>query len=287
MEKAAARELKLWCFQQERHIGCFQPALHTDIRTVVEALCRESTGRGRPITLSAERTAAVEAALQADGTHSSISALRSAVRSWRGATREAADAAGVNRYYDEWRVQGYTQKLEAPQQALCLRCLELSGLQPEAAAPLVLDLGCGSGLSTTPLSRRASIAHLVHGAQTFTPHVQVSRQCTQMHMLCRPCAHRRGCWSLGMDLSLEMLREARRRGCEVVQADMSRPLPLRPGPRSTVKSSRECPVRSARSCPRGRPPNQSSTRLVRADPPLLGPGGEEGGAPLAAWMPGR
>ena len=39
----AARELKLWCFHQERRIGCFQPALHTDIRTVVEALCREST----------------------------------------------------------------------------------------------------------------------------------------------------------------------------------------------------------------------------------------------------
>ena len=153
----AARELKLWCFQQERLIGCFHSVLHTDIRTVVEALCRESTGRGRPITLSTERTAAVEAALHADGTHPSMAALRSAVVSWRSGTREAADAAGVNRYYDEWRVQGYTQKLEAPQQALCLRCLELSGLHPEAmpGPPLVLDLGCGSGLSTTPLARCA------------------------------------------------------------------------------------------------------------------------------------
>ena len=76
----AARELKLWCFHQERLIGCFQPTLHTDIRTVVEALCRESTGRGRPITLSAERTAAVEAALHADGTHSSMAAAALKVR---------------------------------------------------------------------------------------------------------------------------------------------------------------------------------------------------------------
>ena len=84
-----------------------------DRHQVIEAVCRQTTGRGRPITLSAERTAAVEAALQADGTHTSIAAVRSAVRSWHSATREAADAAGVNRYYDEWRVQGYTQRLEA------------------------------------------------------------------------------------------------------------------------------------------------------------------------------
>ena len=210
----AARELKLWCFHQERRIGCFQPALHTDIRTVVEALCRESTGRGRPITLSTGRTAAVEAALHADGTYSSVAALRSAVVSWRSGTREAADAEGVNRYYDEWRVQGYTQKLEAPQQALCLRCLELSGLHPEAmpGPPLVLDLGCGSGLSITPLARR-------------------------------------GCMSLGIDLSLEMLREARRRGCEVVQADMSLPLPLRTGGGRTVNRGSAC--RGGVACRRG------------------------------------
>ena len=46
--------------------------------------------------------------------------------------------------------------------------------------------------------------------------------------------------SLGMDLSLEMLREARRRGCEVVQADMSLPLPLRAGGRNTVKRGMAC-----------------------------------------------
>ena len=234
----AARELKLWCFHQERLIGCFQPTLHTDIRTVVEALCRESTGRGRPITLSAERTAAVEAALHADGTHSSMAALRSAVVSWRSGTREAADAAGVNRYYDEWRVQGYTQKLEAPQQALCLRCLELSGLHPEALSgpPLVLDLGCGSGLSTTPLARR-------------------------------------GCMSLGMDLSLEMLREARRRGCEVVQADMSLPLPLRPGVVDAVLSVSS--LQFLFEPTEGRPAAQrlqtcvsEVARVVRAPPPF-------------------
>ena len=190
----AARELKLWCFQQERLIGCFQSVLHTDIRTVVEALCRESTGRGRPITLSAERTAAVEAALHADGTHPSMAALRSAVVSWRSGTREAADAAGVNRYYDEWRVQGYTQKLEAPQQALCLRCLELSGLHPEAmpGPPLVLDLGCGSGLSTTPLARYALIALRMH--TTCTPrahhvHTTCTRHTHAMHTTCTRHAH--------------------------------------------------------------------------------------------------
>ena len=246
----AARELKLWCFHQERRIGCFHPALHTDIRTVVEALCRESTGRGRPITLSADRTAAVEAALHADGTHSSMAALRSAVVSWRSGTREAADAAGVNRYYDEWRVQGYTQKLEAPQQALCLRCLELSGLHPEAMSgpPLVLDLGCGSGLSTTPLAQYALVALRIHTTSTprahhahtpCTRHAQHVRTPCTLHAHA-PRARRRGCMSLGMDLSLEMLREARRRGCEVVQADMSLPLPLRAGGRSTVEGGIAC-----------------------------------------------
>ena len=192
------RELTITCYRQQRRIGCFRPALHTDIRTVVEALVREVTGRGRPITLAAERLAAVEVALQQDGTHASLSALRSSVRSWHAASRESADASGVNRYYDEWRVQGYTTALEAPQSALALRCLELSGVNT-SGMPLLLDLGCGSGLSCSPLESR-------------------------------------GCRVLGLDLSLEMLREARRRGCEVVQADMSRPLPLRSGAFDAVLS---------------------------------------------------
>ena len=197
------KPLSVTLWRQERHIGSFPSALHTDLRTLVEAAHREVTGRGKPITLPAERMAAVDAGLRHDGTHAGVDALRAAVRSWHTASREAADAEGVNRYYDEWRVQGYTQKLEAPQQALVLRCLELSGLQMAGAVttrkPLVLDLGCGSGLSSTPLSDK-------------------------------------GCMTIGLDLSIEMLREARRRGCEVVQADMAQPLPLRAGAFDTVFS---------------------------------------------------
>jgi len=40
---------------------------------------------------------------------------------------------------------------------------------------------------------------------------------------------RLGARVLGLDLSLEMLRVARRSGAQVVQADMARPLPFRSG----------------------------------------------------------
>ena len=55
--------------------------------------------------------------------------------------------------------------------------------------------------------------------------------------------------SLGIDLSLEMLREARRRGCEVVQADMALPLPLRTGGGRTANRGSAC--RGGVACQRG------------------------------------
>ena len=82
MTTAQAKPLSVTLWRQERHIGSFPTALHTDIRTLVEAAHREVTGRGKPITLPAERMGAVDAGLRHDGTHAGVDALRAAVRSW-------------------------------------------------------------------------------------------------------------------------------------------------------------------------------------------------------------
>lgn len=204
------KALAIKLYGSEQHLGDFPTSLHTDIRTVVMGIERALSTRGRPVVLPAPRLAAVEAALLSTGAYCSIAALHTAVAGWRRESRASVDTAAINKYYDGWRTAGYTEKLALPQEVLTLRCAELLGglIPPNHGSttgaainddrlsskpkPLLLDIGCGSGLSSLPIQRR-------------------------------------GCAVLGIDASFEMLRAARRAGVEVVQADMSLPLPLRPG----------------------------------------------------------
>ncbi|KOO31654.1 serine threonine kinase, partial [Chrysochromulina tobinii] len=191
----ATRSLSVRIFGVSRDIGLLPTRVHSDVRTTVLGLTRAVTERGKPIRLPDERAATVDAALRAGGIFGGGTAeLAGCVSAWYIAQRAEGDAAGINAYYDEFRAEGYTAALGGAQEELTHRCAELAGLPsaPTGAPPLVLDLGCGSGLSIGPLVRR-------------------------------------GCAVIGIDLSLEMLRTARRAGAEVVQADMSQPLPLRTG----------------------------------------------------------
>ena len=120
----------------------------------MRALARQVSGRGRPIILSSQRVAAVDAALRADGSFHGVEALREAISTWRQQKRLRADAEGINGYYNAARSSGYTQRLEGPQAALATRCFELTGLDAKET-PLVLDVGmwptpkCSGELSAT------------------------------------------------------------------------------------------------------------------------------------------
>ena len=191
------RELTLPIFGTQRSLGSIPTSLHTDARTTVLGLVRDANEKGKPIALPPDRTAAVDAALRAGGNFDGIASLATAIATWRRELRADVTADGINEYYDKWRAEGYTERLGGAQEALTMRCAELAGLEPSSSEPptYLLDLGCGSGLSVLPLQQR-------HG----------------------PCA------VLGLDLSWEMLLQAKRSGCrDLVQADLSMPLPLRPG----------------------------------------------------------
>ncbi|KAL1510579.1 hypothetical protein AB1Y20_006880 [Prymnesium parvum] len=185
------KPLRVKIYGVERDLGLLPPPLHTDARALLLGLERAASGKGRPVELSEARTAAVDAALRKHGAYAGVGALGAQLVRWRAELRGQVDAASINAYYDEWRAEGYTRRLAPAQEALTLRCAEVGGV-PLGRPALLLDVGCGSGLSSEPLVRR-------------------------------------GCAALGLDASFEMLRAARRAGVEVVQADMAQPFPLRGG----------------------------------------------------------
>lgn len=176
----------------ERIVGTFATRLHTDIRTIILSIRRGLRKKGRPIALSAERTAAVDAALRAGSTFESIDGLRIALERW---TQEALDpsANGINQYYSAERTVHYSQHNARAQQTLSTRVWELQAARADSPADLVLDLGCGSGLSSRAFEEL--------GAQRV----------------------------IGCDLSLAMLAHARaeRAALDVVQVDVSKALPFR------------------------------------------------------------
>ena len=228
------RPLQARIFGTSRELGTLPTSLHSDVLTTVLALTRDANERGKPIHLSEERAAAVDAALRDGGVFSGGAAeLAATVATWRSAQRADGDADGINAYYDAYRAEGYTAALAGPQDTLTRRCAELTGLElgSDGAPPLLLDLGCGSGLSIVPLERR-------------------------------------GCKVLGVDLSIEMLRKARAAGSEVVQADISRPLPWRPGLFDAGLSVSALQVRSPSISPeltRSRPLSPALARSVPCD----------------------
>jgi len=176
------RLLTVNVYGKPRTVGWLRSDCHTDARTLVQKLVREQTGRGRPIALSEERLQVVEQALsegrrqhykEADETGQdsafagSVAELRAMVQAW---TKVEWDASAVDAYYDEWRASGYDEHCKQPQRILTLRALQLTGrrtmhcaLARHDSSPgggkvhtkpeLLLDLGCGSGLSSRTCSR--------------------------------------------------------------------------------------------------------------------------------------
>ncbi|KAJ1625926.1 hypothetical protein T492DRAFT_1036137 [Pavlovales sp. CCMP2436] len=180
--------------RSERTIGTFPTRLHSDIRTVILGLRRGMRQKGRPVTLDGSRTAAVEEALRDFSQLGSIEGLREAITRW---TQEllVASAAGLNSYYDAARTELYTQHNAIAQTALSKRVWQLQPELPTVCADLLLDVGCGSGLSSAIFEKVAPLSNRV----------------------------------IGCDLSMAMIAHARRVGAafDVVQADISLPLPFR------------------------------------------------------------
>ena len=228
------RSLVVSIFGSPRDLGVLPTTLHSDVRSTVLGLTRLANGRGKPVLLPEARASAVDVALRAGGQFpGGTLQLKESIVAWRTALRANCDAEGINRYYDAWRAEGYTAALAGAQEVLTLRCAELGGMhvsERDARPRLVLDLGCGSGLSILPLEQRL-------------PHSRV----------------------LGLDLSIEMLKTAQRAGAELlVQADLSGR--SRCGPASAMRSSPSPPSNSLRA--RGwRTPEQRLCTLFASSSP--------------------
>jgi len=157
-------------FGADRIIGTFPTALHSDMRHLVEMLRRNKLPR-----LARERLAALEEALAGCGSDGgstpavgrNVAELRAQMEVWRLEGKSGFDA---DRYYDAARVSGYTEHNRGSQEDLACRTLQLSSLEtgpPKVASfdrgdvetrekregLLVMDLGCGSGLSTAAAAR--------------------------------------------------------------------------------------------------------------------------------------
>lgn len=177
-----------------RTVGTFPTALHSDVRAVILGLKRALRGKGRPVQLSPERIAAVERALAAGSEYATLADLRDAIATWSSGYA-LNDAEAINRYYDARRADAYSAHNAHTQRTLARHALQMLPTLPRTGE-LVLDLGCGSGLSSATFGTAAP-----------------------------------GAFTIGVDLSRAMLERARvdHPHLDFVQADISQPLPFREG----------------------------------------------------------
>lgn len=184
-----SKRLELRLYGSLRNFGDLPSAQHTDIRTIVKSFQRELSQKGRQFSLSDERIASVDLALK-NSSFGSLQGLKDQMRQWY----EGADwgAQTVNEWYTEERAIAYHAHNQVSQGILACASARISG----HTSPLLLDLGCGSGLS--------SQTFLSEGFASFV---------------------------VGIDLSNGMLqtarKESKRSNCDWVLADMSKPLPFK------------------------------------------------------------
>eukprot|EP01033_Poteriospumella_lacustris_P011079 gene11079-7884_t len=126
----------------------FPKHLSTDMMTLVECFRRD-----KPFKLSAERISTVESALATIG--SSLPAVKAHIEQLRLAASDQFDA---NHYYDETRVAAYTAEFKDVQHKHSARCLYVL---PDLVQSCVLDIGCGSGLSTERIASTAKSSFIV------------------------------------------------------------------------------------------------------------------------------
>ena len=166
------KPLAVEIFGRTRELGVFPSKLHTDILSVRSLITRalepcqnrpfplrwqvfHMIRRNRPIKLSAARQRVVEEAL-GNGAPSmpTTAAIRAVISEWK---REYELSFDPDKYYDERRATAYSSHNEGSQDRLTLHALAMSGLlsrgddgQPRR---IILDLGCGSGLSSKVIQR--------------------------------------------------------------------------------------------------------------------------------------
>lgn len=198
------KDLVVNVFGVDRHFGAFPTRLHSDFRHLLEFL-----RRGKQPRLSRERVSALEEVMAKNEPPApiTIGELRQQVEAWRSEHRASWDA---DKYYDKERAQGYTEHNRGSQHDLTCRSLELSSVrtrgQRTANDPkeklLVIDLGCGTGLST--------------GVPTQLPGLAVIGVDLSSEML------RADSWKEVADLKSPMAGER-------VRCDLAQPLPFRAG----------------------------------------------------------
>eukprot|EP01063_Lacrimia_lanifica_P032386 TRINITY_DN5531_c0_g1_i1.p1 TRINITY_DN5531_c0_g1~~TRINITY_DN5531_c0_g1_i1.p1 ORF type:complete len:441 (+),score=66.22 TRINITY_DN5531_c0_g1_i1:73-1395(+) len=180
------KECAVDLYGARRVIGVIAAPLITDVLSIVRAAAKKRA----KLSLSVERVAAVDAELRAATRFDGVDALRVQLKEWQDAYRAEFDA---NKHYDARRAEAYTSWNEGSQEMLSRRCLELAGLadvagdgcsfalssgrervaaarrstakkrtysEATAASPdtpgskgVLVDIGCGTGLSCTPAAR--------------------------------------------------------------------------------------------------------------------------------------
>lgn len=140
----------------------FPKILSTDMMTLVECF-----RRGKPFKLPDERIAKVEEALVSVG--SSLETVKSHIEQLR---LSASDQFDANHYYDEVRVAAYTAEFKDVQHKHSARCLYVL---PDLVQSCVLDLGCGSGLSTERIANSAKSSFIV-GIDASSAMLQAANQ---------------------------------------------------------------------------------------------------------------
>ena len=196
------KEISVVLFGTTRSFGELPTRIHTDFRSLVElyrreAIQRKSNKRKRLRPLPQDRQDVVNAILAKLDVKlckfSSLDAVRQQIFDWYAESQKAFDA---NSHYNAERAEAYTLVNTVSQERLGRRCAQLADLKNSASSsskePLVLDLGCGSGLSMT--------AAKVNGAS----------------------------FVVGFDLSSAMLDLVDRKSCgDVIRLDLRQKLPFR------------------------------------------------------------
>ena len=230
-ESIRTREVVVQVYNTTRSLGELPTHIHTDIRALVQCYARDAkwtngrrgqtSKRVKRVNLSSERIDRVERALRdaaARGVapYMSLRCVRDAVYEWYAVMQEWS-VRDVLLHYDEKRAGAYHAHNAGSQDVLTERTMELamyarwrdndattSRQDDETSPMLLLDIGCGTGLSTTAAVQRGG-----------------------------GC----GCFGIGVDTSEDMLvvaaDEARRRSNEsmimsdYVCCDAGSPLPFR------------------------------------------------------------
>lgn len=129
-------------------LDSFPKAFATDMITLVDCMRRK-----KPCKLSQERLENLDLTLKKQ--NSCIDEIRGQIEEIR---KGAADKFDANNYYDDSRVEAYTKEFKDVQFKHTSRCIYLL---PDLSNSLVLDLGCGSGLSTQRLCSSTSSSFVV------------------------------------------------------------------------------------------------------------------------------